>query len=230
MLVLCCLGGFVPMNITQISQPASPGKPAPDFALPAVDGSGTVSLADYRGRTPFFLALFIGLWCPFCRRAIAQIAASEPALKSAGVETLGVVATPPDNAQLYFRYRPTRLRLAADPELSTHQAYGVPKPIPTPEFLRALETTLINPDGLLAEPLPISQAAEAVGKLDSYKENKTDQADMERQWPQLKGQFLIDRDGFVRWANIECAADGLAGVGKFPSANEILAAARSLAD
>ena len=27
---------------------------------------------------------------------------------------------------------------------------------------------------------------------------------MQRQWPQLKGQFLIDRDGIVRWANIEC--------------------------
>ena len=27
------------------------------------------SLADYRGRSPLFLALFIGLWCPFCRRA-----------------------------------------------------------------------------------------------------------------------------------------------------------------
>jgi peroxiredoxin len=218
------------MNITQISQPVSPGNPAPDFVLPAVDGSGTVSLADYRGRTPFFLALFIGLWCPFCRRAIAQIAASEPELKSAGAETLGVVATPPDNAQLYFRYRPTRLRLAADPELSTHQAYGVPKPIPTPEFLRGLETTLINPDGLLAEPLPVSQAAEAIGRLDGYQENEIDQIDMERQWPQLKGQFLIDRDGIVRWANIECAADGLAGVGRFPSADEILAAARSLAD
>ncbi len=217
------------MNITQISQPILPGEPAPDFALPAVDGSGTVSLADYRGRTPFFLALFIGLWCPFCRRAIAQIAASEPALKSAGVETLGVVATPPDNAQLYFRYRPTRLRLAADPELSTHQAYGVPRPNPTPEFLRALETTLINPDGLLAEPLPITKAAEAVGKLDGYEENETDQVDMQRQWPQLKGQFLIDRDGFVRWANIECAGDGLAGLGKFPSAYEIMAAASALA-
>ncbi|WP_307959458.1 peroxiredoxin family protein [Sinorhizobium medicae] len=121
------------MSITQISQPVTPGEPAPDFVLPAVDGSGTISLADYRGRTPLFLALFIGLWCPFCRRAIAQIAASESALKSAGVETLGVVATAPDNAQLYFRFRPTRLRLAADPELSTirrpktHTDAGVPE-------------------------------------------------------------------------------------------------------
>ena len=51
---------------------------------------------------------------------------------------------------------------------------------------------------------------------------------MERQWPQLKGQFLIDRDGIVRWANIECATEGLAGIGKFPSDEEILTAARAL--
>ena len=138
------------------------------------------------------------------------------------------MATPPENARLYFKFRPTRLRLAADPELTTHRAYGVPKPAPTPEFMKALETTRINPDGILPEPLPITQAAEAVGKLDGYAENETDHADMERQWPQLKGQFLIDRDGIVRWANIECATEGLAGIGKFPSRDEILTAARTL--
>ena len=71
------------------------------------------------------------------------------------------------------------------------------------------------------------QAAEAIGKLDGYAGNQTDQADMQQQWPQLKGQFLIDRDGIVRWANIEWA-EGLAGLGKFPSRDEILTAARAL--
>jgi hypothetical protein len=65
-------------------------------------------------------------------------------------------------------------------------------------------------------------------KADGYVENQTDKAEMERQWPQLKGQFLIDRDGIVRWANVECATEGPAGVGKFPSAGEILAAVRAL--
>ena len=51
---------------------------------------------------------------------------------------------------------------------------------------------------------------------------------MQQQWPQLRGQFLIDRDGIVRWANIECAAEGFAGVGEFPSEEEILTAARAL--
>jgi peroxiredoxin len=215
---------------TEMPSPVSPGAPAPGFALPAIDGSGTVSLEDYRGKSPLFLALFIGLWCPFCRRAIAEMAGTEPALKQQGVETLCVVATPPENARLYFKYRPTRLRLAADPGLTTHRAYGVPKPAMTPEFMAAIETTRVNPGGVLPEPLPVTQVAEALSKLDGYADNETDQADMQRQFPQLKGQFLIDRDGFVRWANIECANEGLAGIGKFPSREEILAAARSLAN
>jgi len=216
------------MSSTDMHPSISPGDRAPDFTLPAVDGTGTVSLADYRGRTPLFLALFIGLWCPFCRRAIAQIGSTDQALKASGVETLGIVATAPENARLYFKFRPTRLRLAADPELTTHRAFGVPKPPVTPEFMKALQTVQINPEGVLPEPLPILQAAEAVAKLDGYADNATDKSEMERQWPQLKGQFLIDRDGIVRWVNIECAGDGFAGTGKFPSGEEILAAARTM--
>jgi len=94
--------------------------------------------------------------------------------------------------------------------------------------MKAMESTRINPTGDFQEPLPIPQAAMAIAKLDGYTENQIDKADLERQWPQLKGQFLIDRDGIVRWANIECATEGLAGIGKFPSAEEILAAARTL--
>lgn len=213
---------------TEMPSPVSPGAPAPGFALPAIDGSGTVSLEDYRGKSPLFLALFIGLWCPFCRRAIAEMAGTEPALKQQGVETLCVVATPPENARLYFKYRPTKLRLAADPGLTTHRAYGVPKPATTPEFMAALETTRVNPGGVLPEPLPVTQVAEALSKLDGYADNETDQADMQRQFPQLKGQFLIDRDGIVRWAHAELPSDGVDKVGKFPSDDELLAVAGSL--
>jgi peroxiredoxin len=216
------------MAMTETRPPVAPGEPAPDFTLPAVDRNETVSLAEYRGRSPVFLALMVGLWCPFCRRAIAQMGAIEGKLKAIGVETLGVVATPPDNARLYFKFRPTRMRLAADPELATHRAYGVPRPIPTPEFLHVVETTRIDPYGELPEPLPIMEVAVAMARKDGYVENDTDKADLERQWPQLKGQFLIDRDGIVRWANIECASEGAAGVGKFPSAEVILDAARAL--
>jgi len=216
------------MTSAESRPPVSLGEPAPDFTLPAVDRAEMVSLADYRGRSPVFLALFIGLWCPFCRRSIAQMSVTETKLKASGVETLGVVATTPENARLYFKFRPTRFRLAADPDLTTHRAYGLPRPAATPELMQALETTRINPTGEFPEPVPILEAAGAMAKIDGYADNQTDKADMERQWPQLKGQFLIDHDGIVRWANVECATEGLAGIGKFPSAEEILAAARAL--
>jgi peroxiredoxin len=173
------------------------------------------------------LALFPGLWCPFCRRAIAQAAGNEAALKTVGVETLGIVATPPANAQLYFKFRPSRLQLASDPELTTHRAYGVPKPDPTPEFMKALETTHINPDGVLPKPVSAIEAAKALAELDGYPESETDREDMQRQWPQLKGQFLIDKHGIVRWVSIECS-EGVTGLGKFPTADEIIFAVRSM--
>jgi peroxiredoxin len=216
------------MATTESRPPVQPGQAAPDFALPAVDRDQTVSLADYRGRSPVFLALFRGIFCPFCRRAIAQMGTLQDKLKTVGVEALGVVATTPENARLYFRFRPTRLRLAADPELSTHRAYGLPKPPVTPELMQDIESVRINPTGDLPRALPVSEAAAVIGQLNPHTNTETDTADSERQFPQLTGEFLVDRDGIVRWASIECAKEGLAGLGKFPTDEEILAAARAL--
>ena len=64
-------------------------------------------------------------------------------------------------------------------------------------------------------------------RLDGYQETAVDRTDVEHQWPQLKGQFMIDKDCVVRWTNIECADEGLAGLGKFPSTEAILRAART---
>lgn len=217
------------MTTTAMSQPMAPGDAAPGFALPAVAGAGTVSLDEYRGRSSLFLALMLGLWCPFCRRQLVQLGALEGKLKALGVESLAVVATEPENARLYFKFRPTRLRLASDPGLTTHRAYGVPKPEPTPEMLQAMAATRINPTGELPEALPIPEAGKVLQELDGYACTPADQADIERQWPQLKGLFLIDRDGIVRWVDIECQVEGLAGIGKFPSDAVILDAARACA-
>jgi len=211
------------------THPVSPGEPAPPFALPAVAAAETVSLDDYRGRTPLFLALMLGLWCPFCRRQLVQLGGFDDKLKPLGIESLAVVATAPENARLYFKFRPTRLRLAADPGLTTHRAYGVPKPEPTPEILELMETIRINPTGELPEPLPISQAGKVLQERDGYVYTPSDQGDVERQWPQLKGLFLIDRGGIVRWSHIECEEEGLAGIGKFPSEQTVLNAARACA-
>ena len=46
--------------------------------------------------------------------------------------------------------------------------------------------------------------------------------------PNSIGQFLVDRDGIVRWVNIEGATEGLAGLEKFPTDEELLIAAQRL--
>ena len=169
------------MQMFESRPPVTPGESAPNFSLPAVDGAGSVSLADYRGRSPVFLALMVGLWCPFCRRHIAQMGKTEDKLKTIGVETLGVVATPADNARLYFKFRPTRLRLGTDPELSTHRAYGLPRPVPNGEFMEAVSAVRVNPFGDLPEPLPVPEASHVINAMDKYEPTATDQADLERQ-------------------------------------------------
>lgn len=204
-----------------------PGDPAPDFRLPALHRDGEVTLADYRGRTALLLALFRGIYCPFCRRAVTQLARAGPRLESLGVETLAVIATEPERARRYYRSRPVRLALAADPTLETHRAYRLPR-FPVAGLEEAMHSVRINPTGELPEPLPIADVANLLDEREGFEWTPLDAEEAERQVGQLVGAFLIDREGLVRWADVEGAAAGLAGIGRFPSEEELLAAARTL--
>lgn len=91
------------------------GQRAPQFELPAADRNGVVSLAQYRGKFPMPLALFRGLYCPFCRCQMALLSPVADRLRAVGIETLGVVATAPERARLYFRLRPSGFPLERRP-------------------------------------------------------------------------------------------------------------------
>jgi peroxiredoxin len=202
-----------------------PGDKAPEFVLPAADRDGDVSLGDYLGRGPVFLGLFRGLYCAFCRRAIAGLGQLGSHLAPLGLQTLGVVATPTHHARLYFKHHPVPITLCTDPAMTTHAAYGLPK-VPKkiwPEY----HSTRINPTGELREPLPIPEANEALGQLDLFKPAQTDREDMQRTWNQLTGLFLIDRAGIVRWVFVE-ATDGPAAIGRYPAAAELVTVARTM--
>lgn len=216
------------MDQNQQRAPVAPGEAAPDFSLPAVHRDGTVALADFKGSSPLLLVILRGLYCPFCRRALAQLSAMCARLQAAGTEVLAVVATEPDNARLYFRLRPAAMALAADPECTTHRAYGLPVAQLDAQMLQQLAGIKINPTGELAQPLGLFEAGAALNQLHGFAPNPVDERDMQRQGGQTKGQFLLDRDGVVRWANIECATDGLAGFGRFPSEDELLRAIATL--
>jgi peroxiredoxin len=210
--------------MTQLTQPVQPGHAAPDFLVPAVQDNRTITLADYRGRTPLLLGLFPGLYCPFCRRALAQMSNASERLKSLGVDCLAIVGTELDNARLYFRFRPARMTLGSDPQLTTHRSYGVPLYPATPELFAVLENTYINPTGELPAPLPVPAVAARLAALDGYQPTPIDDREEKASLGQMKGQFLIDLDGVVRWASVECA-EGMSGLGKFPSPDELVGAA-----
>jgi len=207
--------------------PLQPGDRAPEFTLPAVDREGTVSLADYRGRTPLLLGLFRGIYCPFCRRAIVRMGQAAGQLKAEGVEALAIVATTPENARFYFRFRPSGLPVAADPEFITHRLFGVPGTRRT-DIEEAFRSTRVNPMGELPTPLPVPEASDALNRLEGFEPTPTDRKDASRPYLQYEGQFLVDRKGIIRWTNIECAQEGLAGLGKFPTDEELLIAVRGL--
>ncbi|MGH7267082.1 MAG: peroxiredoxin-like family protein [Candidatus Rokuibacteriota bacterium] len=207
--------------------PLRPGDRAPDFSLPALHRDGTVSLADYRDRSPVLVALFRGLYCPFCRRAVARMSLAAETLRDEGVESLAVVATTADNARLYFRFHPPRMSVAADPEFATHRSYGVPAPWRA-DIQEVFRATRVNPTGELPESLPIPEASSALSRLDGFAPTPTDREDAARPFLQLLGQFLIDGDGIIRWTNVECAREGLVGLGQFPSEQVLIAAARAV--
>ena len=220
------------------SSPLRPGQPAPDFVLPAVNREGQVSLDDYRGRSPVLIGLFRGLHCPFCRRQLVQLGTTQDKLQTVGVETMAVVNTPLERARLYFKYRPARVLLTADPEAATHRLFGVPEGVLVENESEAswaqgkvtmgqMQAALVNPTGELPEPQNVFVANETLNQRDGFELTEVDKQIAATHAFQLAGHFLLDRNGIVRWLQIE-AADGPGGLAKFPSDDEIVAAARGL--
>jgi len=166
-----------------------------------------------------------------------QLGTTQDKLKAVGVETVAVVNTPLERARLYFKYRPARVLLAADPEAETHRAFGVPAGVivedesatlwPQSATVGQLLAVEINPTGELPAPQNPFAASEALNRQDGFELTEVDQQIAAAHGTQLAGHFLIDRDGTVRWLQIE-AAERIGDLAKFPGDEEILRAARGL--
>jgi hypothetical protein len=150
-------------------------------------------------------------------------------IEAMGVKTLGIVATDAGRARTYFRYRRPHMPVGADPDLATHRAFGLPNVGETPpEAYPVLARAAARELGLTG-PVP-HDVYEQLGRHDSYGVTEADESDRARHGAQLVGQFLVDRGGVVRWANVECAREGLDGLGKMPPEGEVLEAVRALVE
>jgi peroxiredoxin len=194
-----------------------PGDRAPNIVLDVINRQGRIAIDDFRGQKPLLIGLFRGLHCPFCRRHLAAQAPIDKALREKGVECLAVVNTPIDRARLYFQYHPMPDLLAAsDPDRASHRAFG----------LRNLDMADV------AKPWQRKVghvASMLVNSWDGYRMDDLDQQ-MEREGTgQLFGQFLLDRDGIIRWSFTEAPEEGRPIFAR-PTPDELLSAASQLAN
>jgi len=219
-------------------RPIEPGANAPDFTLPAANREGSVSLAAFRGKRAVMIAFFRGLHCPFCRRQAEQLSRVAPELAKAGVETLAIFNTVPERARLYFRYHPNASTVLADPDCTTHRAFG----IPTITFiepgsseasswprLRSADfaAARIDPTGEIGEKVHPMKANEVMNAKEGFDLTEHDKAILAKHPTQLSGHFLIDRAGVVRWMRCE-ASRPPEELCRFPTPSEMIEAARAL--
>lgn len=225
------------MSERHVDGPLQPGDPAPNVVLDAITRDGKIALDDYRGHSPILVGLFRGLHCPFCRRHLAAQAQIDNALRERGVESLVVVNTPIERARLYFRYHPLpNLLAAADPERASHRAFG----LPTVEFtenetdwprkvgMNVVMSMQVDLPGEFPGPVNRMAAAEALNARDGYETTPDDERMMATGNGQLFGQFLLDRDGIVRWRFTEVPEGGRFMFG-VPSPEELMSAAAKVA-
>lgn len=221
------------MSEAATERPLQPGDRAPDIVLDAITREGKVALADYRGQNPVLVGLFRGLHCPFCRRHIAALAELEPELRRKGVESLAVINTPIERARLYYRYHPLpNLLAAADPERMSHRAFGLPNlqitenetEWPYKISMDAAMSMRLELPGELPEPMDPFAASELLDRKDGFVVTEADQEMMASGRSQLVGQFLLDRDGVVRWCFTE-EADGGRRMFQAPGPQELMTAA-----
>jgi hypothetical protein len=169
-------------------------------------------------------------------------------LRQLGVQTLAIVATPLDRARLYVRHRPPGVALAADPDQVTHKAYGLPRPSLTPDIEQAaekmrvrLEDIALSPGDLAhlqaavqetqwepEQPMPVWDFIHMQRRLYPYEMKEGEQQEWAHNRTLGAAQFLIDRNGFVRWTRVQGVAQPPAGLGNYPNETELLAAAQAL--
>jgi peroxiredoxin len=216
--------------------PLQPGDRAPNVVLDAITREGKIAIDDFRGQKPVLVGLFRGLHCAFCRRHIAALAQLDPALREQGVESLTVVNTPIERARLYLRYHPLPLLAAADPERTSHRAFGLPNlEFTENETAWPYKVSMAQASGLqvdlpeLPGPMGSFAAAEFLGKKDGYEMTEADQQMSATGHGQLVGQFLLDREGIVRWSFTE-VPEGGRYMFQGPNAQELMSAVSKVAN
>ena len=170
------------------------GDRAPDFRLATAQGP-EVSPADYRGKKNLLLWFSAGLFCPFCRRNMAQLRRGYDEIRSKDAEILQVTHNTPHEARQYFERYPLTFPYLCDAAREAHEAYGLPlgrAPLAATVKNVATVLALTVVDKVRGEPTPSLEPTKRYGGQDS-----------------AQAVFLLDRDGIVRAVHTTSSVGGL---------------------
>ena len=128
------------------------------------------------------------------------------------------------------------LLAAADPERASHRAFGLPNLEFTenetawPHKVSMADARAMQVDfpGELPGPMDPMAAAEILDKKDGYEITEADQQMIATGHGQLVGQFLLDRQGIVRWSFTEVPEGGRYMFGA-PNPQELMSAVSQVA-
>ena len=138
-----------------MSDALQPGAKAPAFSLPR-DGGGTVSLADFAGRT-LVLYFYPKADTSGCTKEAIDFSRLKSAFAKAGVDILGVSADPVPAQDKFKAKHKLTIALASDETRRMLEAYGVwqQKSMYGRKYMGIVRATfLIGPDQRIARVWP----------------------------------------------------------------------------
>lgn len=112
------------MSATASPQTQYVGRAAPEFRLASAQG-GEIGPQDYRGAKRVVLWFSKGLFCPFCRRNMAQLGLRYPEIQAMQAEVLQVTHNTLEEARGYLKHYPMKFPYLCDAERTVHERYGV---------------------------------------------------------------------------------------------------------
>lgn len=121
------------------------GEPAPEFTRDSSDG-GSVSLADYRGKSEVVLFFYPKDNTPGCTAEACSFRDSYEAFREAGAEVIGVSSDSTASHQKFAGRHNLPFRLLSDPDGSLRALFGVPKSL---GFLPGRVTYVIDKQGIV---------------------------------------------------------------------------------